>query len=80
MPFSFWLNLDEGMAVLAAAAGLADEFALPFGRLGDGLAVGDLGRAGVGFDLEFALEAVNDDFEVQFTHARNDEPGWFPGW
>ena len=42
------LQRDAGVAVLAAAAGLADELAFAFGGFGDGLAIGDLRRAGVG--------------------------------
>ena len=42
------LERDAGVAVLAAPAGLADELAFAFGGLGDGLAIGDLRRAGVG--------------------------------
>jgi hypothetical protein len=36
------------MAVLAATTGLADELAFAFRRFGDGFAIGDLRRAGVG--------------------------------
>ena len=61
------------MAVLAATAGLADEFAFALGRLGDGFAIGDLRRAGVGVHLEFALQPVADDFQMQLAHARDDE-------
>ena len=71
------LNLDTGVAVLAATAGLADEFAFAVGRFGDGFAIGDLRRAGVGVHLELALEAVNDDFQVQLAHARDDELAGF---
>ena len=40
--------------------------------LRDGLAVGDLGLADVGLDLELALHAVDDDLEVQLAHAADD--------
>ena len=39
---------------------------------GDRLAVGDLGRAHVALDLELALEAVDDDLEVELAHAGDD--------
>ena len=39
----------------------------------DGFAIGDLRRAGAGVDFKFALEAVHDDFQMQFAHARNDK-------
>ena len=70
-------ELDAGMAVLAATAGLADELAFAFGRLGDGFAIGDLRRAGIGLDLEFAEQAVADDFQVQLAHAGDDELAGF---
>ena len=40
--------------------------------LADRLAVGDLGLADVGLDLELALHAVDDDLEVQLAHAGDD--------
>src|SRR5205823_11360973 len=64
------LEVDHGVAVLAAAAGLADETALDLlDRLADGLAVGDLGPADVGVDAELAREPVDDDLEMQLAHA-----------
>ena len=52
----------------------------PSASFGDGFAIGDLRRAGVGLNFEFALEAVNDDFQVQFTHAGDDQlAGFFVG-
>ena len=58
------------IAVLARAAGLADEAALDVvRRAADGLAVGDLRPADVGLDVELALHAVDDDLEVQLAHA-----------
>src|ERR1035438_7070444 len=70
-------NGDAGVAVLALAAGLPDELALAFSVFGDRLAIRNLRSAGVGFHLEFALEAVNDDFQMQLAHARNDELAGF---
>ena len=60
------------MAVLAAAAGLADELAFGVHALPDGLAVGHHGLAHVGLDLELAHHAVDDDLKVQFAHAGDD--------
>ena len=60
------------MAVLAAAAGLADELAFLLDLAADGLAVGDLRLADVGLDLELALHAVDDDLQVQLAHAGDD--------
>ena len=70
LPCSLGATLMHGVAVLAATAGLPDEFALAIGRLGDGFAIGDLRRAGVGLHLELAEQAVADDFQVQLAHAR----------
>ena len=60
------------MAVLAAAAGLADEPAFACRRLRDGLAVGDLRVADIRLDVELAHHAVDDDLEVQLAHAGDD--------
>jgi len=58
-------QVDDGVAVLARAAGLAHELALhALGRLADRLAVGDLRPADVRVDVELALQAVDDDLEV----------------
>ena len=68
------LERDHGVAVLAAAAGLAHELALHLlDLLADGLAVGDLRLADVGRDAELAHEAVDDDLEVQLAHAGDDD-------
>ena len=42
------------------------------GGLGDGFAVGHLGLAHVGVDVEFAGQAVNDDLQMQFAHAGDE--------
>ena len=60
------------MAVLALAAGLADEPAVALGRAADGLAVGDLRLADVGGDLELADHAVDEHVEVQLAHAGDE--------
>ena len=69
----FGLHVDDGVAVLAAAARLADEL----GRgclhgLRIGLAVGHLRPADVGVDLELAHQPVDDDLQVQLAHAGDD--------
>src|SRR5207245_7911329 len=67
------LGVDHRVAVLAAAARLADEPALDgFDLLADRLAVGDLRTADVRIDVELALEAVDDDLDVQLAHAGDD--------
>ena len=66
------LQLDDGVAVLALAAGLADEAAVALGGAADGLAVGNLRLADVGGDLELADHAVDEDVQVQLAHARDE--------
>ena len=52
----------------------------PSAALGDRFAIGDLRRAGVGFDLELAQQPVANDFQVQLAHARDNElAGFFVG-
>ena len=69
MPGAQREQADLRVAELAAAAGLADEAAVAFGRRGERFLVGDLRLADARLDAELALEAVDDDFEVQLAHA-----------
>ena len=57
------------VAELAAAAGLANEAPVAFGRRGQRFLVSHLRLADAGLDAELALEAVDDDLEVQLAHA-----------
>src|SRR5512132_3025788 len=67
------LHVDAHVAVLAVAARLADEATVDVDDLLlDRLAVGDLRLADVGVDLELALEAVDDDLEVELAHPGDD--------
>ena len=61
------------MAVLAAAAGLLGVLHFAVGRTGQRFLVSDLRLADRGLDAELALEAVDDDFEMQLAHARDDD-------
>ena len=64
------LEVDDDVAELAAAAGLADEARLDLlDVLADRLAVGDLRLADVGVDFELAQHAVDDHLEVELAHA-----------
>jgi hypothetical protein len=64
------LEVDVDHAVLARAAGLADELALHLlDVVADRLAVGHLRAADGRLDLELALEAIDDHLEVQLAHA-----------
>ena len=81
-PLSCLVGLDgkNDVAVLTAATGLFDEFTFTASWLGDGFAISDLRSAGVGIDLKLAFDAINDDFEVKFTHSGNDGlAGFFVG-
>ena len=73
------LELDDRVAVLALAAGLADEAAVALGGAADGLAVGDLRLADVGGDLELADHPVDEDVEVELAHAGDERLGRSPG-
>ena len=66
-------DVDDDVAVLAAAAGLAGELHVDLvDALAGGLAVRDLRLADVRLDLELAQQAVDDDLEVQLAHAGDD--------
>ena len=73
------LELDDRVAVLALAAGLADEAAVALGGAADGLAIGDLRLADVGGDLELADHPVDEHVEVQLAHAGDEGLGRSPG-
>jgi hypothetical protein len=64
-------NLDAGE--LAGAAGLLLVGVVLLVLAGDRLAIGHLRSADIGFDLELATHAVDDDVEVQFAHAGAEE-------
>ena len=67
------LELDDGVAVLTATAGLTDELALSLlDVVTSGLAVGNLGLTNVSVNLELAEQTVDDDLEVQLAHAGDD--------
>jgi hypothetical protein len=66
-------QLDHDVAVLALAARLLGVLVVALDvRLADGLAVGHLRLADVGFDVELALHAVDEDVQVQLAHAGDD--------
>ncbi len=67
------IEVDLGVAVLAAAAGLLGVLHLAVGRTGQRFLVGDLRTADARLDVELALQAVDDDLEVQLAHAGDDD-------
>ena len=69
------LELDDRVAVLALAAGLADEAAVALGRAPDGLAIGDLRLADVGGDVELADHPVDEHVEVELAHPGDERLG-----
>src|SRR5215204_2987627 len=67
------LGVDDRVAVLAPATRLPHEPALdPLDALADGLAISDLRTTDVRVNPELAKEPVNDDLEVQLSHASDD--------
>src|SRR4051794_14150974 len=62
------LEVEDDVAVLALATGLANEATIALGRTPDRLAVGDLWLADVRGDAEFADHPVDEDVEVELTH------------
>jgi hypothetical protein len=65
------VDLDDGE--LTGTTGLLDVAVLDvLDFLGDRLPVGHLRLANGGLDAKFALHAVDEHFEVQFAHARDD--------
>src|SRR5262249_27290992 len=65
-------ELEPHVTVLAAPARLAHELAFAVDLAANRFAVGYLPLADVRLDLELALHAVDDDFEVQLAHAGDD--------
>src|SRR5699024_1285871 len=65
-------QLDLDMTVLALTAGLTGVLGFLVGGLADGLTIGDLRRAAVGFDLELTRQTLHDDFQVELAHAGDD--------
>ena len=70
-------HVEYDVAELTATARLLGQLAVAFAGLGDGLAIGDLRRTGVGLDVELAAHAVHDDVEVQLAHAGDDRLAGF---
>src|SRR5919109_4655425 len=66
------LELDLYVAVLAAAAGLANELTLSLRRLANGFAIRHLRLAYIGFYFVLAHHAINDDLQMQLAHAADD--------
>src|SRR5439155_13292339 len=53
--------------------GLADELTFAFRRFGDGFTIGDLRCSGIGADFELAEQAITNDFQMELSHARDNE-------
>ena len=68
------VRLDDqlDMRKLALAARLPDIAGVHRRGLPDGLLVGNLGLADVGFDLELSKKPVHDDFQMELAHAGDD--------
>ena len=66
------LDLEPNVAVLALTARLPDELALFFDGFRNRFFVSNLRLADVRFDFELAPQAVENDLQMQFAHARDD--------
>src|SRR5262249_20926436 len=74
------LDLHQDVTELAATARLLRVLVLARDLLADRLAVRDLGLADVALDFELALQAVDDDLQVELAHATDDRlPRLFVG-
>src|SRR5206468_9097401 len=67
-----WDHVDLDLAELAGAARLLLVGVGQIDRLREILAIGDLRSADIGFDLELALHAVDEDLEVELAHPLDD--------
>src|SRR5206468_430895 len=65
-------DADLDFGELAGAARLLLVGVGEVDRLREILAIGDLRRTDVGLDLELALHAVDEDFEMEFAHPLDD--------
>ena len=80
MPGSPGNSLNLHFGELAAATGLLGVPHLAVGGTGERFLVGDLRLADARLDAELALQAVDDDLEVQLAHAGDDHlPGLLVG-
>src|SRR5436853_7115838 len=67
-----WKQLTLHVTILTAAACLFGVFHLAVGGARERLLVGDLRLADHRLDAELALQAVDDDFQMELTHAADD--------
>ncbi|CAI8399928.1 MAG: Uncharacterised protein [Cyanobium sp. ARS6] len=65
------LHFDHNVAVLTLTTGLTRELAFASRCRTDGFAVGDLRRTDIGFNFEFAQHPVDQDLQMQLSHARD---------
>ena len=63
--------MNLGVSMLTATAGLPHVAAFAVRGTREGFLVGDLGLADACFDVELALQAVDDDLQVQLAHPAN---------
>src|SRR3989344_1202615 len=64
---------QQDMTVLTPATALADKLAFGFNTiLTDSFTVSHLGRTDVSLNSKFTLHAVNNDFQMQLAHARDN--------
>src|SRR5210317_906618 len=68
-----WLKTQPTVAVLTTTARLTDNLALHFNGLRDRLAICNLRCADVSLDFKLTLHTVDDDLQMQLTHAGDDD-------
>ena len=66
------LKPQPTMPILASTTGLPNKLSFYFTLITNSFTIRHLRLANVSFDFEFTLHAINDDFQVEFTHTRND--------
>src|SRR5581483_11522984 len=71
------LDFDFHVRVLTTSTRLLLEDFFAGRRLSDRFAISDLRLANIGFDAEFPLHPIDDDFQVQFAHAGDDRLAGF---
>ena len=60
------------MTILTITTRLFDEFTFNFNRLANRFTISHLRSTYVGFHAKFTLHAINQNFQMQLTHTRNN--------
>ncbi len=72
------LNPQKDMTILTPATCLLDVFSFGFGRTADGFPIRHLRFANIRLNFKLAKQTINNDFQMQLSHSRNQSlPGFF---